>query len=333
MLPEPAPHIWFGKRRRVDKISPRVTIIIPCYNGKRYIGSAVKSVLDQTFNEFEIIVVDDGSSDGSIDAIAGFRSDPRLQLIVHEKNRGIAAARNTGIKNSRGDYIAFLDQDDLWKADKLEKQINIFENDRSGEIGMVFSDVELIKEVNGKTKRRRQRAPSGINTASRIEILKNLFLRNFVTIVSAMVRRRCFDDVGLLDERIRSGADDYDFCFRLAVHYRFAHIAEPLAARRVHDSNYTDVEKLFPDAMVILGREQMKTPELAGLRNTRLNDLYNQLADCLLFKGELKKARLAYKQSIKYNRSNIKGYFGMFLSSSGVFGGKLGRLWFSRRKL
>ncbi len=311
---------------------PEVSVIIPCYNGEHFIGEAIRSVLNQTFGLFEIIVVNDGSSDGSRRVIESYSSDRRLKYIEHDTNRGISAARNTGIKHSRGDLIAFLDQDDLWKPDKLEKQVVIFERDRSGEFGLAFSDVQIIEETDGRRRQWRRRAPAGISAAPPGEILRVLFLKNFITIISAVIRRRCFDEVGLFDESILSGADDYDLCLRLATRYKFAHIREPLALRREHGANYSDFERIFPDAVAIIERAVSRNPELSPLKKRRLSDLSYNLGRCYQQKGKTREARRASWDAVRYHPLNIRAFAAFLLCSLGRFGNIIFNGWSHFRK-
>jgi len=108
-------------RRMNDAQPPKVSVVVPAYNRERLILHALNSVLAQTFADFEILAVDDGSTDGTIQAIQSC-TDPRIRCLRHEKNRGAAAARNTGIQAARGEYVAFLDSDDEWLPHKLERQ-------------------------------------------------------------------------------------------------------------------------------------------------------------------------------------------------------------------
>ena len=100
---------------------PTVSIVMPVWKSERYIAEAVKSVLGQTFEAFELLIVDDGSPDGSLDICRAF-SDPRIRYLRQE-NRGLAAARNTGLRHARGEFIAFLDSDDIWEPEKLERHV------------------------------------------------------------------------------------------------------------------------------------------------------------------------------------------------------------------
>ena len=129
---------------------PTVSIIIPTYNRAHLIDRSIQSVLNQTYQDFELIVVDDGSTDNTEDIIRQFQEkDKRIKYIKHDKNKGGSAARNTGIKNSRGEYIAFQDSDDEWFPEKLEKQIEIIEC-TDPKVGIVYSDMFKIYNKNIK---------------------------------------------------------------------------------------------------------------------------------------------------------------------------------------
>jgi glycosyltransferase involved in cell wall biosynthesis len=310
---------------------PQVSAIIPYYNGDAYIRQAVESILDQTYSQFEIIVVDDGSDADSARIVQDLAADTRLKLIVHDTNRGIAAARNTGLREASGRYITFLDQDDTWHPQKLEKQIEALEKSDSSEIGFVFSDLEIINELGRKTRRRISQAPPGIESAVRFDRIKSFFLDNYIPIVTAMIRGDCFDEVGGFDEDIRSGADDYDLFFRLLMKYRFVQIPEPLATRRLHKANYSSIEILVPDIMMVLGRVLEQVPELGPYRRRRLGTLYDSLGDASLSKGDSKQAREFYQRSMKLGQQQIKTILGYLLASSGKAGRWLARNWLQFR--
>lgn len=121
----------------------KVSVIIPVYGVEKYIAATVQSVLDQTYTNFEILIIDDASPDKSVEICQKF-TDPRIK-IIHQANRGLAGARNTGIRHAQGEYLAFLDGDDLWLPQKLEKQIAHLEN--SPAVGVSFSRSAFINEV------------------------------------------------------------------------------------------------------------------------------------------------------------------------------------------
>ena len=134
---------------------PLVSVIVPTYNRAAIVTRALRSILDQTYQNTEILVVDDASSDNTQEVIAGLR-DPRIRYLRHDRNRGGSVARNTGIKAARGEYLAFLDSDDEWLADKLRVQVAAMR-----EKGIPFSYCQSIRTENGVTHHYPQRAYAG----------------------------------------------------------------------------------------------------------------------------------------------------------------------------
>ena len=305
-----------------------VSVVIPCYNGEHFIGNAIESILNQSFQEFQAIVVDDGSTDDSKKIVQKFLPDPKIELVQHTENRGIAAARNTGIRGTKAPYIAFLDQDDLWRPDKLEKQVAVFKNDIAGEIGLVFSDQKILMENRPNRKFRARKVPKNINEAQPQEVIKALYQHCFIP-MSVLVRRRCFDELGLLNEKIRSGADDYEFYCRLVSRYKIFHIAEPLMIRREHGSNYTDFEKMFPDALMIGRRLVKKNPGLSSIRHRCESRLLYTLGRFLDKKGKHQKAMRAYRDSLRARPWFLKPLLALMM---GKYSEKVFRYWERLRK-
>ncbi|GAH74960.1 unnamed protein product, partial [marine sediment metagenome] len=170
------------------KNKPTVSVIIPTYNRAYLIGRAIQSVLNQTYQDFEIIVVDDGSTDDTEEIVRSFK-DKRIGYVRHEKNKGAAAARNTGIKAAKSEYIAFQDSDDEWLPEKLEKQMKVFEN-APPEVGVVYTDFLRIK---GNKK---IHIPFSWVTQKEGNIHKELLKGNFVTTQSVVIRKKCFKKSG-----------------------------------------------------------------------------------------------------------------------------------------
>ncbi len=127
-----------------DSNNPKVSVILPTYNRAHLIKRAIQSVLDQTYQNFEIIVVDDGSTDNTEEQVRSF-NNPKIRYIRYNENKGAAFARNAGIKASRGDYIAFQDSDDEWFPHKLQRQMEAFKN-ASPEVGVVYTGSWRIKD-------------------------------------------------------------------------------------------------------------------------------------------------------------------------------------------
>ena len=201
--------------------NPTVSVIIPTYNRAHLIGRAIQSVLNQTYQDFEIIIVDDGSTDDTEEVIKKFqRKDERIKYVKHEKNKGSSAARNTGIKLARGKYIAFQDSDDEWLPEKLEKQMRVFENapERVGVIYTGYWRVEGSKRIyipSPKVKRKEG------------YIHDNLLEGNFVSTQTAVVKRECLQLAGMFDERLPR-LQDWELFIRISKAYEFKCVDEPL---------------------------------------------------------------------------------------------------------
>ncbi|MFH1442351.1 MAG: glycosyltransferase family 2 protein [Candidatus Omnitrophota bacterium] len=194
------------------KINHLVSVIIPTYNRANLIGRAVKSVLAQSYPNFEIIVVDNASCDNTVEVINSI-VDKRIKFIRHNVNRGPAASRNTGLKNSNGDYITFLDSDDEWLPEKLFCQLDVFKNDTDG-IGLVFTN-GFNEAIN--TMAITEPIPSGIY----YDPHKDKFypLRKLITTLSSwMMPSEVTKKIGYFDESMIAW-DDGDYLARIAYEF------------------------------------------------------------------------------------------------------------------
>jgi glycosyltransferase involved in cell wall biosynthesis len=183
-----------------------VSVIIPAYNRAAVLPRAINSILAQTYQDFEIIVVDDCSKDNTDEVMRSLR-DPRIRYIKHEKNKGGNAARNTGIKEAKGELIAFLDSDDEWLKDKLTQQIDLFL--RSGRsLGLVYGGQKLHNENTGQI--------SDFRGEKKGDVLKDLLVRNYIGSLSVvMVRSEYLRQVNGMDETLKS-CQDWDLYIRLS---------------------------------------------------------------------------------------------------------------------
>jgi glycosyltransferase involved in cell wall biosynthesis len=217
---------------------PEVSVIMPVYNGEQFLAESVESVLRQTFKDFELICINDGSTDRSQDIIDSF-SDSRLKSIV-QKNAGPPHARNTGIKSSKGNYLAFLDCDDVWLPFSLEKRLNYLSC--SNERFMVHSDAILINE-SGKNLAGSIRTRNGESPFSG-KCFRRLFLEgsNMLT-SSVIIKKELFQHIGLFDESFFR-AQDYDLWMRISYHYPISFLNEPLVKYRVHSNNISNMTML-----------------------------------------------------------------------------------------
>ena len=211
--------------------NPTVSVIIPTYNRAHLIGRAIRSVLNQTYQDFELIVVDDGSTDNTEEVVKGF-NDGRIRYIRHDENRGGAAARNTGIKASQGEYIAFLDSDDEWLPHKIEKQLTVFSKG-SLRLGVVYTGVRTVDLRSGRLIHIKLPQARG-------DIFRKLLSENVVvgSTSTALIRRSCLGKSGLFDENLPS-RQDLDLWIRLARYYTFDYVREVLAVIYIHKNRIT----------------------------------------------------------------------------------------------
>lgn len=198
---------------------PNVSVIIPTYNRAHILGRAIRSVLNQTYQDFELIIVDDGSSDSTDEVVKSF-DDVRIRYLKHKKNRGGAATRNTGIKAARGKYIAFQDSDDEWLPEKLEKQMKAFE-DAPPEVGVVYTGFYRLQDG------RKTYIPSSKINPKEGYIFNSLLKGNFITTQAVLVKRKCFDKARMFDENLPR-LQDWELFLRISRHYHFIFVNEPL---------------------------------------------------------------------------------------------------------
>jgi glycosyltransferase involved in cell wall biosynthesis len=207
---------------------PLVSVVVPVYNGAKYLSQALDSALGQTYRPLQVVVVDDGSTDSSPEAIASYGA--RI-VSIRQPNAGVAAARNVGIRSAGGDLIAFLDQDDWWLPEKVERQVAVFSEDEG--LGLVHTGVAQYSDEEG-------RFVNGVYDTSKSAGLQGscydtLLLGNGVFNSSTMIRRSVLASSGLFDPGIPGNTvQDYDLWVRIARDFRFGYIPEPLAVLRLH---------------------------------------------------------------------------------------------------
>lgn len=203
----------------------KVSVVVPLYNKAPYVISAVRSILNQTYGDFEIVVVDDGSTDGG-DKIVKTINDARIRLI-HQTNSGVSAARNTGIKAAKGEWIAFLDADDTWVPRKLEIQLQAISTNKD----VVWSAGGFVRIKAGKTIVKEEKFKD--EWFQNGHIIKNALIPlahgRHICIITVIIKRDVLVDAKGFDESLVTG-EDIDLCFRIAVKYpRLLYIPKCLA--------------------------------------------------------------------------------------------------------
>jgi glycosyltransferase involved in cell wall biosynthesis len=285
---------------------PLVSVVIPAYNSAAYTVETVESVLAQTYRDLEVIVVDDGSTDSTREALAPYVG--RVQYI-YKDNGGACSARNEGIRHAKGEYLACLDCDDLWLPDKLECSLPVLEQDP--EMGFVCTPCYIIGssgEHLGET-----RYPFDRDNA-----YMNLLAENYVLAPTVVMRRSCLDHVGHFDESIFIPAD-WDLWLRLACRFRVGYVERPLSKYRLA-SNYTlrHADKFVREADYVLEKQLRAAPQLSPRAQDRLRSRL-QLTHALLYlkAGNPPGARRVLRRAIAIHPLNWRAYGYLLLAFLG----------------
>ncbi len=200
---------------------------MPVYNNERYLHAAIDSILRQTLKDLELVLLDDGSTDNSIDVVRTFR-DPRIKLICLE-HRGLPRVLNFGIQNAEGEYIARMDGDDIAIDTRLEKQVSFLNaNPDVGIVGTYFHEIDEAGQVRA----------TWVLPTDHESICKAMIKHSALAHPTVMMRRVVLETVGFYNEKLL-GAEDYDLWIRISRSYRLANIPEPLLLWRVHESGFT----------------------------------------------------------------------------------------------
>ena len=208
---------------------PLVSIIMNCYNGETYLAEAVKSILFQTYKNFEVIFWDNKSNDESANIYKSF-NDKRLKYFLSNEHTSLYEARNLAIKKSKGKLIAFLDADDLWSGDKLYLQIKKFKNKK---VGLVFSNYYFLNQRTGKKKLAyKKKLPEGI-------IFNELLKDYFIGINTVVMKKSIFKNKNIFNKKFNI-IGDFDFFIRISQNIYFTAIHLPLVTYRIHDKNFSN---------------------------------------------------------------------------------------------
>jgi len=286
----------------------KVSVIIPAYNVEKSISEAMDSVLNQTYEDLEVIVVDDGSTDGTKDMLKKYIGSPRHQVTkspvdvryFYQQNKGPAAARNRGIKEAKGDYIAFLDSDDIWLPEKIEKQMQKIKEEPQY---YLVHTARLRMEPDGSIKSSKRKVHEG-------SVLDELLKENFICCSSVLARRLCFDTVGLFDESRSNKSEDYDMWLRIAQGHKIGFVNEELVKYRVNPNGYNrsnirdayvSEKNVFLKALI-----DYKGNNKEKLRQEKLHKITYRMGHSFFYIKEYYKASLAFWEAVKIKKSNFK---------------------------
>jgi glycosyltransferase involved in cell wall biosynthesis/septal ring factor EnvC (AmiA/AmiB activator) len=213
---------------------PKVSVVMASYNHEKYVAETIESVLSQTYQDFEFIITDDGSSDKTVEVIKRF-ADPRIKLFCFSNNQGACAAINNCLKEAKGEYIAVINSDDAWLPDKLEKQVIFL--DEHPETGAVFSYAQFIDDCGNDLGYEHIYSQIFIQpNRTRFEWLRHFFLSgNCLCHPSVLIRKHCYNEVGFYDERFAQ-LPDFDFWIRLCMKYDIFIMPENLVKFRLRQN-------------------------------------------------------------------------------------------------
>ena len=280
-----------------------VSVIMPAYNAEKYIADSIRSVIAQTYSNWELIVVDDGSTDRTAAVVQEFVSrDSRIKYIYQENGR-LGKARNTGIANSSGPLIAFLDSDDLWIETKLERQTRaLVENNAD----VVFSDAYIFKGDDTSDETKAFRSPAG--RFSGPDLLDSLIRLNWIAVLTALLKRTALDRVGLFqEEKEYHGVEDYDLWLRLAeAGVVFYGLSDVLARYRQHGAAMSSVRSNIYKPMLLVVQKHIGQTSLSEReKQKRITNLYRELISVLIDEGKISEARAFIHELYNWNRKSI----------------------------
>ncbi len=302
MRPQPEPSQAPASRALAESppARPAVCVIIPTYNRAALLAASLDSVVAQTFTDYEIIVVDDGSDDDTAQRVASRDQSIRY---LSQSNQGVSEARNHGLRVARGEFVAFLDSDDLWTPTFLERTVGHLR--RQPEHALVFTGYTPTDEVGKPLSGRRKKLHGGDVTA-------DLFASTFIHTSAVVARAAIIRDAGGFDGRLTHN-EDYDLWLRLSLRNRFGLIPEPLCLRRCH-SNSLSRDGCTPDVLLRkadllvrfyeTGGGKSKVP--APLARRRIAKLYYTAGKAFLRAGRPQEARDILNRSLQYERTRLK---------------------------
>jgi glycosyltransferase involved in cell wall biosynthesis len=247
---------------------PLISVVIPVFNGEKTIKETIDSVLKQTFTDFELIVINDGSQDLTVEVVEKIQ-DSRIQVYSYP-NAGLAASRNRGIDRSTGEYIAFIDADDMWTPDKLEAQFNALKS--HPEAAVAYSWTDYIDEYS-------QFLGKGGHITVNGNIYPHLLLTDLLENGSnPLIRKQAFIEVGNFDESLRA-AEDWDMLLRLAIRYHFIAVSSPQVLYRISSNSMSfNVLQQERESLKVIERAFNQAPEsLQYLKKPSLANLYKYL--------------------------------------------------------
>lgn len=270
-----------------------------CLNCEKHLRKAIDSVYAQTYRDWEIIFWDNSSTDSSGEIAKSY--DDKLQYFRGDKTVPLGNARNLAVEKARGEYIAFLDCDDMWLPEKLEKQIKVL--DSNSKVGLVYSDSYILK--NGKKNKRTYFENCSPHKGIVFEKLLLLSeTSNFIPQLTVIIKREIFEEIGYFKKEFKIGLD-LELFLRVAEKYELDYVNEPLAIYRIHQGNFShNVHIYVKEAFTILKYWEKKRPEIftqnKDIFQKKRGNLLSELGNYYALRGDRKEAIVSFEKSINY---------------------------------
>jgi glycosyltransferase involved in cell wall biosynthesis len=292
---------------------PNVSVIIPTYNRAEFVRAAINSVLRQTFQSFEVIVVDNGSTDHTKDIVQEF-TDSRIKYLRIGVNNGVSPARNLGILHSSGKYVAFLDDDDEWLPEKLQLQVSVMENSPPA-VGGVYTGLYKVERSSGSLIEQ-------IKPSKRGNLFDELCIENCIgTASTVLLRKECVTKAGLFDENIVVG-EEYDLWIRISREFNFECIDKPLVNYSLHMNNATmnymnSATIDYSDVISGFEAQNKKYGSWFASNSKAYSERFLSLGVLYCYTGNTTKGREAFLKAIKLYPIGIRHYYNLGLSLLG----------------
>lgn len=275
--------------RLTPSMEPKLSIVLTCYQGKDWIGETIESVLNQTYRDWELIIVNDASPDESAVVLERHRSqDPRIGVVTNPKNMGIAASCNRGLKEVKGTYFSLLDQDDLWKPEKAARQVQYLEQHKN--VDVVWCRLELIDAQGHTLGERKLPEPRTGN------LFLTFFKHGAAPMLSCMYRSSLLERVGLFNETLE-GNEDLDFMLRVADVTSFGFVPEILVEQRYRPGSFSDRDIMVFDQFRVADLLEETWPQHSGLVRRFRSRAHYGTAHYLVRNNRLEEARQHFLRS------------------------------------
>lgn len=291
---------------------PLVSVIIPAFNSSKFIASTIKSVLQQSYSRIEIIVIDDGSTDNTAKILKKLNS--KKTRYFYQKNKGLSFSRNRGLQLAQGKYIAFMDHDDFWYPDKIEKQLDIFRKKRK--VGLVYTD-GFITNLQGKVYQRFFSLQKPYKGKVTIDLING----NVIPWSSVMIRHNILAPFPPFRKQLYI-AEDYDFLLRVSLKTEFDYVDKPLIRYQRHETNLSKKEHRSLEEKLWVLENFLKgssSDNIKRIAERRLAEIYLEYCLVLLVAGNIRIFKISFGKLL----NKKPDFFHLLITTLAIIKGKI----------